>query len=390
MLDKKKGVRIEETSLAHSNSRMPGLRYEFIMSPFSNSLNLSGGNMLSRHTGGISREWEMLRSRNVPHTLNQPSEVRRTPQWFQQSKIDSKINFSVTEKRWTSPVVLPDTSYEGEDLQAMVHDFIENDCVEHMDGADGDGDSLELTLSENLQMLTNPHNTRERDLLAHVKRLLLTLYEDTNLICNSNSTNCKKTCMKRFIVRHLKASGYSASVCKSQWPSSGHVPGGEYEYIDVVLEGDRLVDHFLVDINFQTQFEIARPTPQYKAALKSLPIVFVGTIANLEQVLELMSDAAKVSLDQNDMHLPPWRTFDYMRAKWLSKVDRKLDFSISPASRDSSGLRWGNNGNLIHHEARHCHDVVRHFKNSPLLSRVAQDGSIHPEKREKAGSSTAG
>lgn len=205
---------------------------------------------------------------------------------------------------------------------------------------------------------------------------MLTVNEDTNLICDTIGTDCKGTCIKRYIVKHLKASGYNASVCKSEWANSGRVPGGEYEYIDIVLEGDQPVDRFLIDINFQTQFEIARPTAQYESALKCLPIVFVGTIPNLEQVLRHMSEAAKVSLEQNDMHLPPWRTLDYMTAKWLSKFERKSDFGISSAHRGPCSLHCRGKRIPFNNEARHLGDEFRHTKN-PLHVEANGSGLFH-------------
>jgi uncharacterized protein (TIGR01615 family) len=52
---------------------------------------------------------------------------------------------------------------------------------------------------------------------------------------------------------------------------------GEYEYIDVIMEGDR----FLIDIDFRSEFEIARSTKAYKAILQSLQI----RIRNLSRCL---------------------------------------------------------------------------------------------------------
>lgn len=131
---------------------MPGLRYQFGMSPFTSSLNRGDGNVLAHHTGGISRDWEMSRPQNVPYSPNQSTKMRRSPQWLQPSKEEFKLNFLGTSKHWSSAAVVLDTTCESDDLQAMVHDFIENDCVEHMDGVDSDGASIGLTLSENLQV----------------------------------------------------------------------------------------------------------------------------------------------------------------------------------------------------------------------------------------------
>lgn len=294
----------------------------------------------------------------MPYARHQSTKVRRPPQWLQQSKEDSKVNnFFLSRSKPT-----PDTSSEPDDLQSMVHDFIENDSVDYIDGVDTDGASPALTLTENLQMLAKPNTSRERELLVDVQRLLLTVNEDTDLICEANGANCKGTCIKRFIVKHLKTAAYGASVCKSKWQSSGRVPGGEYEYIDVV---DASPERLVVDINFQTQFEIARPSLQYATALKSMPTVFVGTPAKLEQLLRLMSEAAKHSLEHNDMHLPPWRTLDYMRAKWLSKFERRPcdTFALRPAS-----LPWRENPRTPpYSESRRCGDELRRTKVSLLL-----------------------
>jgi uncharacterized protein (TIGR01615 family) len=55
---------------------------------------------------------------------------------------------------------------------------------------------------------------------------------------------------------------------------------GEYEYIDAVCDkeesGDKSVECYIMYIDFQAQFEIARAAQQYNAALKALPMVFMG------------------------------------------------------------------------------------------------------------------
>lgn len=43
-------------------------------------------------------------------------------------------------------------SNDSDDLQAMVHDFIENDSVDYMDGTDSDGAPPSLKLTDNLQV----------------------------------------------------------------------------------------------------------------------------------------------------------------------------------------------------------------------------------------------
>lgn len=78
----------------------------------------------------------------------------------------------------------------------------------------------------------------------------------------------------------------------------------------------------LIDIDFRSEFEIARSTGTYKAILQSLPYIFVGKPDRLGQIVSIVSEAAKQSLKKKGMHLPPWRKAEYMRAKWLSPYTR--------------------------------------------------------------------
>lgn len=97
---------------------------------------------------------------------------------------------------------------------------------------------------------------------------------------------------------------------------------GEYEYIDVLVDGE---DRILIDIDFKSEFEIARPTSNYKTILQSLPYIYVGKSDRLKQVVSIISEAAKQSLKKKAMHIPPWRKAEYMRAKWLSPYTRTTE-----------------------------------------------------------------
>ncbi|KAG0609263.1 hypothetical protein M758_8G171100 [Ceratodon purpureus] len=127
----------------------------------------------------------------------------------------------------------------------------------------------------------------------------------------------------RHVVRHLRGVGHNAGICKSRWDHSGGFPGGEYEYIDVVFEGPSgRWERIVVDLDFKAQFEIARPTAQYDALVQALPSVFVGRQDQLQWIVNVMSEAVKLSLKKRGMHLPPWRKPEYMRAKWFSSYKR--------------------------------------------------------------------
>lgn len=82
----------------------------------------------------------------------------------------------------------------------------------------------------------------------------------------------------------------------------------------MIMEGERV----LIDIDFRSEFEIARSTGNYKAILQSLPFIFVGNIDRLQQIIAIVSEAARLSLKKKGMHIAPWRKAEYMKAKWLS------------------------------------------------------------------------
>lgn len=84
----------------------------------------------------------------------------------------------------------------------------------------------------------------------------------------------------------------------------------------------------IVDIDFHSHFEIARAVASYDALLNSLPVLYVGSLPRLKQFLQVMVDAAKFSLKQNSMPLPPWRSLAYLQAKWFSKYERLQNASI--------------------------------------------------------------
>ncbi|CAI9785701.1 unnamed protein product [Fraxinus pennsylvanica] len=145
------------------------------------------------------------------------------------------------------------------------------------------------------------------------------LLADTARIVEKNKISKRKDVFCRTIVTdNLIALGYNASICKSRWEKSPSFSSGEYEYVDVMIEGER----FIIDIEFPSEFEIARSTKAYKSILQTLPNIFVGKADRLEKIIDIVSDAAKESLKKKGMPFPPWRKADYVKAKWLSPYTR--------------------------------------------------------------------
>ncbi|KAM1083791.1 hypothetical protein ACFX19_022546 [Malus domestica] len=161
--------------------------------------------------------------------------------------------------------------------------------------------------SDILKSLIPCVSVSERNLLA-----------DTARIVEANKNLKQKDDLRKIVADGLQSLGYDSSTCKSKWEKSSSFPAGEYEYIDVMVEGDRL----LIDIDFRSEFEVARSTGVYKAVLQSLPYIFVGKSDRLGQIVSIVSEAAKQSLKKKGMHFPPWRKAEYMHAKWLSPYTR--------------------------------------------------------------------
>lgn len=84
----------------------------------------------------------------------------------------------------------------------------------------------------------------------------------------------------------------------------------------------------IVDIDFKSQFELARPTQAYKELTNVLPSIFVGQEEELNKIISLLCSAAKQSLNERGLHIPPWRTSTYMHSKWLSAGCQKCSENI--------------------------------------------------------------
>jgi len=227
-------------------------------------------------------------------------------------------------------------------LTEMVYDFMENggknsDCgrarcnwFNGLYSGDGNGDSGDDPKSafapgevcDILKSIVSCASIWERNLLADVSKLVEAVSHEGNTVCKDKE-DCTNGCLRRAVMNRLRSSGYNAAVCKSRWDHTNGYPSGEYEYIDVIVEGSMgKSERLIVDIDFRSQFQIARSTGHYGAVLNMLPVIFVGKEDRLQQIVGIVCDAAKQSLKKEGLHIPPWRRFEYMRAKWLSPYRR--------------------------------------------------------------------
>ncbi|KAL4188845.1 hypothetical protein AMTRI_Chr08g162490 [Amborella trichopoda] len=220
-------------------------------------------------------------------------------------------------------------SHESEhDLALMVSDFLENGSsgADSLCSSDSDSGFVDLPqLAEKIHFHKHNVEQAESDLISTVHMLLLSINETDLQFFKFGG--CNSSCIRLSLVKLLRMSGYDAAVCVSKWQGSGKVPGGDHEYVDVVSGGNHtLPDRMIIDIDFRSHFEIARATKTYDTILNSLPVVYVGSLARLKHFLQVMAEAARFSLKQNSMPLPPWRSLAYLQAKWHSSYERKLDF----------------------------------------------------------------
>lgn len=122
---------------------------------------------------------------------------------------------------------------------------------------------------------------------------------------------------------------------------------GEYEFVEVVMrEKEELqkVMRLIIDIDFRTQFELARPTSDYQELINALPLIFVGSEEKLEKLISVICSAAKQSLRERGLHIPPWRRASYIRSKWLSSNCKRVSFSDEKLTSFGFGAFNGNIG----------------------------------------------
>ncbi|KAL2925464.1 Uncharacterized protein RDABS01_028706 [Bienertia sinuspersici] len=262
-------------------------------------------------------------------------------------------------------------SHESEhDLALMVSDFLENNGSIDADSwcsSDSDSGFSDLHhLADKISFFKRSVDQYESDLQSVVQSLLLSL-GGTDLQLDKSGL-CSGSCIRYSLVKLLRSSGYDAAVCASKWQGLNKVPGGDHEYIDVVnYLNDGNTERLIIDIDFRSHFEIARAVESYDKILKSLPVAFVGSLTKLKQFLQVMAEAARVSLKQNSMPLPPWRSLAYLQAKWHSPYQRH----VTPEERTINGSKSTGH--------QQCNDHLRQLQSS-LQTQISSERLLKPIK----------
>ncbi|KAL3682555.1 hypothetical protein R1sor_000577 [Riccia sorocarpa] len=188
----------------------------------------------------------------------------------------------------------------------------------------GSGEQTEI-----LRGLLSPVNDYEVNVQNAVTATVKALSDESEFVSGEKSSS-------RLVMSRLRAVGHNAAICKSKWEHTGGIPGGDYEYIDVVNEAfGAKPERLIVDLDFRTQFEIARPSQEYKALLQIVPTIFVGKADRLMQVLNVLFEATKKSMKKKNIPLAPWRKAEYIKSKWFSMYKRTTNASSSASSMSS-------------------------------------------------------
>ncbi|EOX93796.1 Sulfate/thiosulfate import ATP-binding protein cysA, putative [Theobroma cacao] len=206
-------------------------------------------------------------------------------------------------------------------LSELVHSFLEDDKdAAEQTGYNSDPDrvdsNLDTTVSIEIIIKSSAFDNADsyRNLLmAHVLKAMemLSFFKtDTSIF-------------RRKIMAYLREIGHNAAICKTKWSSSGGLTAGNYEFIDVLQSvSSTWQNRYFIDLDFASEFEIARPTSEYSRLLQYLPRVFVGKNEELKKIVKVMSDSAKRSLKSKELSLPPWRKNRYMQNKWFGSYRR--------------------------------------------------------------------
>ncbi|GMP46540.1 hypothetical protein CsSME_00014654 [Camellia sinensis var. sinensis] len=208
------------------------------------------------------------------------------------------------------------SSSEEEKLIQMVRDFIESGGGSPKSNSHPQSDSEEppqihhkptfSTLQDVLMRVTNAETQILEKILIYLR--------DIEFIDETNNN------LKKWIVLRLIRDGFEASLCKTSWPAT---LGGSS---DVMKDSNGEAVRLIVDMDFRSQFELARPTSTYSELTTSLPSIFVGSEEKLMEIICLVCSAAKQSLRERGLHIPPWRKATYMQSKWLSHNCKKVSF----------------------------------------------------------------
>ncbi|CAN1231075.1 hypothetical protein LINPERPRIM_LOCUS3370 [Linum perenne] len=175
---------------------------------------------------------------------------------------------------------------------------------------DAQNELLQATLCRTSSLETKIRQAT-KDSLAEIESVGL------NCDCRNSDAGCRN-CLRREVSVRLRSKGHNCAICKSKWSGGRNDLTGEHSYLEVVEDSKKLGQvRVIIELNFKTEFEMAKASEQYNQLISRLPEVFVGRIDRLKTLIKILCSAAKACMKEKKIHLAPWRKHKYMQSKWL-------------------------------------------------------------------------
>lgn len=139
----------------------------------------------------------------------------------------------------------------------------------------------------------------------------------------------------RFRGLDVAASDSSADVadaCKRLAHSYLWLPPFSTNHGEVYASMDERV---IIEPNLRSHFVVGRASSAYKRLVDALPECFVGSYAQLTEVVHFVSTHMMASFRESGMDIPPWRRPEALTSKWTlasSAAQQSLSASSSPGS----------------------------------------------------------
>ncbi|XP_073128353.1 uncharacterized protein [Henckelia pumila] len=174
----------------------------------------------------------------------------------------------------------------------------------------------------NLQEILEDHTEAENEIYSKVVMYL----RDVGKLGLENINKLRK-----LIIYRLEMDNYEAHLCQTSWSTPFDFTSAvsyftdEYEYVEVVMrDKSQEMIRLIVDLDFRSQFGLARPTPNYEQLRDALPLIFVGNEEKIDKLVCLVCSAAEQSLTERGLYIPPWRKQSHMKSKWLSQNRKRV------------------------------------------------------------------
>ncbi|CAI9089389.1 OLC1v1023955C1 [Oldenlandia corymbosa var. corymbosa] len=138
------------------------------------------------------------------------------------------------------------------------------------------------------------------------------------------ATDGCRECARKQVCDRLQKAGFNCTICKSKWRSTPEIPAGEHVYLEVLSnsqtsgKSDQVI-RVIVELNFKSEFKMAKSCEEYDQLINKLPDAFVGKPERLKSLIKILCGASKKCMKDKKMHMAPWRKHKYMQAKWLGK-----------------------------------------------------------------------